>query len=58
MTKDELLKTLDTVFEATDAGPEKLALDVAIDVIQTVSNGVTDSRVETAHKAVAEYHKQ
>ncbi len=55
-TRTELLKALDDVFEKTDAGPEKLALDVAIEVIQTVSNGVTDAQVETAHKTVAEYH--
>ncbi len=59
MTKDELLKTLDQHFQNLMAGndPAKLAMDVAIEVIQS-NDEITDAAFGRAHSLVAEYHNQ
>ena len=56
MTKDELLKALDEMFLEADDGPRKVALDVAIEVIQQEVSQISDFQVRFAHKMIIDNH--
>ncbi len=58
MTKDELLKALDEMFLEADDGPRKVALDVAIEVLQQDISDISDFDVDFAYKSIIDNHER
>ncbi len=56
MTKDELLRKLDALIEHEDCADYKLAVDVAIEVIQADLSDITDWDVRRAYNFIKEYY--
>lgn len=55
MTKDQLLQTLANLMEHEDCTDYKLAIDIAIEIIDN-SHAIYDTDVDSAYNALTKHH--